>query len=63
MCRIDDEQYVDLGTRGKQAHVRIDVKGSKPLCTAWQQTVAAIKNIRATRLWDTDHPEQRLIFP
>ncbi|GAH63815.1 unnamed protein product, partial [marine sediment metagenome] len=52
-CWIDDEQYVDLQTRGKKLTVRIDVKKSRPLGIASWRTAAAIKNIRLTKLPDT----------
>ena len=52
-CWIDDEQYVDLQTRGKKLTVRIDVKKSRPLGIASWRTAAAIKNIRLTRLPST----------
>ena len=52
-CWIDDEQYVDLETRGKRLGVRIDVKESKPLGIASWRTAAAIKNIRLTKLPET----------
>lgn len=49
-CWIDDEQYVDLETRGKKLTVRIDVKKSRPLGITTWRTTAAIKNIRLTKL-------------
>ncbi len=49
-CWIDDEQYVDLETHGKNLDVRMEVKKSKPLGIASWQTTAAIKNIRLTKL-------------
>jgi hypothetical protein len=52
-CWIDDEQYVDLETRGKKLDVRLDVEKSKPLGIASFRTAAAIKNIRLTKLPDT----------
>ena len=52
-CWIDDEQYVDLQTRGKKLTVRIDVKKSRPLGIASWRTAAAIKNIRLTKLPDS----------
>jgi len=51
-CWIDDEQYVDLETAGKNLDVRIEVTDSKPLGIASWRTAAAIKNIRLTRLPD-----------
>jgi len=51
-CWIDDEQYVDLETRGKNLDVRMEVKNSKPLGIASWRTAAAIKNIRLTKLPD-----------
>ncbi len=52
-CWIDDEQYVNLETTGKNLDVRIDVEDSKPLGIASWRTAAAIKNIRLTKLADT----------
>ena len=49
-CWIDDEQYVDLETHGKNLDVRMEVEKSKPLGIASWQTTAAIKNIRLTKL-------------
>jgi hypothetical protein len=55
-CWIDDEQYVDLETRGKRLGVRIEVTDSEPLGIASWRTAAAIKNIRLTKI-----PERRRI--
>ncbi|MHC4753752.1 MAG: 3-keto-disaccharide hydrolase [Planctomycetota bacterium] len=55
-CWIDDEQYVDLETRGKKLDVRLDIEKSKPLGIASFRTAAAIKNIRLTKLPDTPSP-------
>jgi hypothetical protein len=52
-CWIDDDQCVDLETKGKKLGVRLDVKDSKPLGIASWRTAAAIKNIRLTRLPET----------
>jgi len=49
-CWIDDKQYVDLETAGKDLDVRIEVTDSKPLGIAAWRTAAAIKNIRLTKL-------------
>jgi hypothetical protein len=49
-CWIDDEQYVDLETAGKNLDVRMEVEKSRPLGIATWQTTAAIKNIRLTKL-------------
>jgi len=56
-CWIDDEQYVDLETRGKKLGVRIEVKDSIPLGIASWRTAAALKNIRLTKL-----PESGIII-
>ena len=49
-CWLDDEQYVDLETTGKNLDVRMEVEKSRPLGIATWQTTAAIKNIRLTKL-------------
>jgi len=49
-CWVNDEQYVDLETRGKRLNVRMDIRNSKPLGIASWRTAAAIKNIRLTKL-------------
>jgi len=49
-CWIDDEQYVDLETRGKKLGVRIEVKDSIPLGIASWRTAAVLKNIHLTKL-------------
>jgi len=49
-CWIDDKEYVDLETAGKNLDVRIEVADSKPLGIASWRTTAAIKNIRLTKL-------------
>ena len=54
-CRIDDEQYVDLETKGKKLDILIDVNESRPLGIASWRTAAAIKNIRLTKLRDEEN--------
>jgi len=49
-CWLDDEQYVDLQTRGKHLGVHMAVRKSRPLGIASWQTAAAIKNIHLTKL-------------
>lgn len=49
-CWIDNEQYVNLDTRGKKLNVRLEVEDSRPLGIASWRTAAAIKNIRLNKL-------------
>jgi hypothetical protein len=50
MAWIDDEQIVDVDTKGKKISVRAEVEASQPLGIATYQTTAALKNIRIRKL-------------
>lgn len=47
---IDDEQIVDVDTKGRKISVRAEVEASQPLGIASYQTTAALKNIRIRTL-------------
>jgi len=59
-CWVDDKQYVDLDTSGKELSIRVEVKKSKPLGIASWRTAAALKNIRLTKL--PGNPRQSIIY-
>jgi len=50
MAWIDDEQIVDVDTKGRKISVRAEVEASQPLGIATYQTTAAIKNIRLRKV-------------
>lgn len=50
MAWIDDDQIVDVDTKGRKISVRAEVEASQPLGIATYQTTAAIKNIRIRKL-------------
>ena len=50
MAWIDDEQIVDVDTKGKRISVRAEVEASQPLGIATYQTTGALKNIRLRKL-------------
>lgn len=50
MAWIDDEQIVDVDTKGKKISVRAEVEASQPLGIATYQTTGALKNIRIRKL-------------
>lgn len=47
---VDDEQIVDISTKGKKISVRAEVDPSQPMGIATYQTTGAIKNIRIRKL-------------
>ena len=51
-CWIDDEEYVNLDTKGKKLDVRLEMEDSKPIGIATWRTASAIKNIYLTKLPD-----------
>lgn len=54
MAWIDDEQIVDVDTKGKKISVRAEVEASQPLGIATYQTTGALKNIRIRKLGAND---------
>ncbi|MCY3021536.1 MAG: DUF1080 domain-containing protein [Planctomycetota bacterium] len=48
---IDDDKVVDADTKDRKIDVRIDIEECKPCGLATYQTLGAIRNIRARKLW------------
>ena len=47
---IDDEQVVDVSTKGKKISIRDEVEGSKPFGISSWRTTAAVKDIKVRKL-------------